>query len=115
MNTRGSDEERLNALWQSYRAACPDPEPGSDFMPQLWQRIEGRRTFSFFFGRLAGGFVTAAVAATLAMAAYLYYPGPTNVYSTGTYVEALAYGSSADNADLVEVVGFDPYDPAGQL
>ena len=40
-------------------------------MPQLWQRIESRQTFSFFFGRVARGFVTAAVAATLAMAVYL--------------------------------------------
>ena len=72
MYKRGSDEERLEALFRAYRAACPDPEASANFMPQLWQRIEGRRTFSFFVRRMASGFVTAAVAATLLMAVYLY-------------------------------------------
>jgi acyl dehydratase len=114
MHTRGSDEEHLDALFAAYRAACPDAEPGADFMPQLWQRIEGRRTFSFFLGRLASGFVTAAVAATLAMAVYLYYPRTGNPYYSESYVEALA-GHSGDNAEFFEAVYLESSEGAGQL
>ena len=53
----GSQEERLNALFRAYGEACVPPEPSANFMPQLWQRIESRQTFSFFFGRVARGFI----------------------------------------------------------
>jgi hypothetical protein len=110
----GSDEERLDALFAAYRAACPEPEPGPNFMPQLWQRIEARQSFSFFFGRMASGFVTAAVAVTLAMAVYLYMPRSTTAFYSESYVEALAAGHAGEN-DLYEPVRFDPSDQAGQL
>lgn len=103
----GSDEERLNALFRAYRAACPEPEPSANFMPQLWQRIEGRQTFSFFLGRMASGFVTAAVALTLVMAVYLYFPSPSSAFYSESYVEALA-GHAADSEFV-----FD--DSAGRL
>ena len=111
---RGSDEENLDALFQEYLAACPDPEPGANFMPQLWRRIEARRTFSFSLGRIASGFVTAAVALTLAMAVYLYFPRTSNSYYSESYVEALAAGHAAENADFFEAVHFDVSD-SGQL
>ena len=115
MYTRGNDEERLEALFQAYRAACPDPEPGANFMPQLWQRIEGRRTFSFYLRRMASGFVTAAVAATLAMAVYLYLPRTSNAYYSESYVEALASGHSIENVDFFEATYLDPSEASGQL
>jgi len=37
-------DDRLNSLLAEYRDACPDPEPGANFMPQLWRRIEARRS-----------------------------------------------------------------------
>jgi hypothetical protein len=109
----GSDEERLDALFAAYRAACPGPDPGPNFMPQLWQRIEARQSFSFFLGRIASGFVTAAVALTLAMAVYLYVPRSTSAFYSESYVEALAAGH-AENSDLYEPVRFDA-EQAGQL
>jgi len=112
---RGSDEESLDALFQEYRAACPDRDPGANFMPELWQRIEAGRTFSFSLGRLASGFVTAAVALTLAMAVYLYAPHGSSPYYSETYVEALAAGHAAENADYFEAVHFEIPDGAGQL
>jgi hypothetical protein len=80
-------------------------------MPQLWERIEARQSYSFFLGRLASGFVTAAAALTLAMAAWLYLPRYNAFYSE-TYVEALAAGHASD-ADLYEAA--DVSEPAGQL
>lgn len=115
MYTRGSDEKHLDALFEAYRAACPEPEPSAGFMPQLWQRIEGRRTFSFFVGRIASGFVTAAVAATLAMAIYIYLPRANNVYYSESYVEALAAGHPTDSVELFDATYLDPPDSAGEL
>ena len=98
--------ERLNALFRAYGKACIAPEPSANFMPQLWQRIESHQTFSFFFGRVARGFVTAAVAATVAMAVYLTIPHASGPYTT-TYVEVLAASHNSDNPDLMETAGYD--------
>jgi hypothetical protein len=116
MNTpdRGSHEHELDQLLRAYRAACPDPEPSVNFMPELWQRIESRQTFSYFLERMAGKFVTAAVALTLAMAAYLYVPQSNGVFYSQTYVEALMAGQT-DNADLFDAVLIDDSEMAGQL
>src|SRR5215472_4372140 len=102
---QGSQEERLNALFRAYGGACVPPEPSANFMPQLWQRIESRQTFSFFFRRVARGFVTAAVAATLAMAVYLTVPRASSYAST--YVEVLAASHNTENPDLLETAGYD--------
>ena len=59
---RGSEEERLDALFRAFRE-CPAPEPSANFMPNLWARIDSRQSFTFSFRRLANAFVTAAVAA----------------------------------------------------
>jgi hypothetical protein len=109
----GSDERRLDALLGAYRRACPDPEASANFMPLLWQRIEARQTPSFFLGRMARAFVTAAVALTLAMAVYLYLPHGSGVFYSESYVEALASGHSADNPDFYEAVHLD--EAEGQL
>lgn len=110
---RGSHE--LDELFQAYRAACPDPEPGANFMPQLWQRIEARQSFSSLMVRMASGFVTAAVALTLLMAAYLYIPPSHGVFQSQTYVEALAASHAPENPDFFEPVLFEPSDTAGKL
>jgi len=102
----GNQGERLDTLFRAYREACVTPEPSANFMPQLWQRIESRQTFSFFFGRVARGFVTAAVAATLAMAVYLSVPRSSGSYSS-SYVEVLAASHSADSPDLYETAGYE--------
>ena len=62
------DEERLDALFQTYRKACPDPEASANFMPQLWQRIEARERTSTVFVRLARNLVTAALALSSVLA-----------------------------------------------
>jgi len=102
----GNQGERLDTLFRAYKDACVAPEPSANFMPQLWQRIESRQTFSFFFKRVARGFVTAAVAATLAMALYLSMPRSVGSY-TSSYVEVLAASHGSDTPDLFETAGYD--------
>ena len=109
----GSNEQNLSRLFQSYREACPDPDPSVNFMPELWARIEARQTFVFNLRRVASRLVTAAVAVTLAMAVYLYFPQrPTPFYSE-SYIEALA-APSGDSADLFEA-HFDLSDSVDEL
>ncbi len=112
--TGGSDEEKLEALFRAYRDACPAPEAGPNFMPQLWQRIEARQKYTFFLRRAASGFVTAAVAATLAMAVYIYLPHRTPAFYSESYVEALM-ASQSDTTDYFDTLHYDPSDPAGKL
>jgi hypothetical protein len=111
----GNREEKLDALFRAYRDACPTPETSANFMPQLWQRIESRQRFSFSFRRVARGFVTAAVAATLAMTTYLFMPHHTSALSSGNYVDVLAASHNSDNADLYDTVGYDSGVAAGEL
>jgi hypothetical protein len=110
--TQGSQDERLNALFHAYREACEAPEPNANFMPQLWQRIEARQGFSFSFGRVARGFVTAAVALTLVMAIYLSVPRRSAVFYSENYIEALA-SSRGDLPD--DAIPFEPGAGAGEL
>ena len=62
---RGSDDQKLNALFQAYREACVAPETSANFMPNLWARIESRQSFSFVFQRMGNLLATAAVALSL--------------------------------------------------
>ncbi len=93
MNRMPEDENnaKLDAIFAEYRAAMPDPEPGADFMPGLWQRIEARRSANvWILRRLAQVCVGATLALTLLMGAVLIprlEKAP--VYST-SYVDELA-------------------------
>ena len=49
-----NDDRHFDALLAKYRTACPEPDPSPEFMPKLWARIEGPRSFSFVFQRLGG-------------------------------------------------------------
>jgi len=100
MYTRGSDDERLDRLFHAYREACPAPEASPNFMPELWQKIEARQSITFSFGRMASAFVTAALAASLALGIYLALPANSTYYSQ-SYVEALAADRGADTSDAV--------------
>ena len=103
----GNQEQRLDALFRAYHDACVAPDPSANFMPRLWQRIEARQGFSFSFLRIARGFVTAAVAAALAMTIYLATPRHTVALSNGTYVDVLAASHNSENSDLYDTVRYD--------
>jgi hypothetical protein len=102
MQTRGKDEERLDALFRAYADACPTPEPSPNFMPALWGRIESRQSFTFSFQRMANAFVTAAVALTIALGVYMYIPHASDNPYPQTYIEALADANPLDTPDIVE-------------
>ena len=111
----GNRDKGLDALFRAYREACGAPDASANFMPQLWQRIDSRQKFSFSFGRVARAFVTAAIAATLAMTTYLAMPRFSSSLSTGSYVDVLAASHNSENSDLYDTVGYDSGASAGEL
>ncbi len=98
-------KDRLDALWAEYREAIPDPEPSSNFMPQLWQKIEARRVeTTSVFRRLAQICVMATLALALVMSVVLVPHTTTTmdeVFYSGTYVDALAAEHSNDYVDVL--------------
>jgi len=107
-----SDDERLDALFREFAKACPDRDPSANFMPKLWQQIEARQTYTFSFRRMANALVTAAVALSIVLGAYMSLPGPTG-YMPQTYIEALALAdaNALDTPDFIGPVHLDPADP----
>ena len=104
------DERQLDAILRTYRSACPPVEPGVNFMPHLWERIENRRRFTTLLGRFTRGFVTASVVLTLGLV-YLSVPGGDQLPSL-TYVESLDASHAADSPEFIEPVHLDLSEPA---
>jgi hypothetical protein len=94
-------DEQLQALFSAYREACPDPEPGPDFMPQLWRKIDANRSYTYSLKRLAQGIITAAAAAALIIGVYLANPQPGPAPS---YLELLAAGQTHYDLADTEIV-----------
>ena len=93
---RGNNEANfLDALFRAYHAACPTPEASANFMPELWKKIEARQTVTFSFRRMANAFVTAAVALSIALGAYMEMPR-SNPYFAQTFVEVLSEANAPD-------------------
>jgi hypothetical protein len=106
-----SNEERLDSLFQAYRAACPDRDPSANFMPELWRRVEARQAFTFSFRHMANGFVTAALALAVFLGVYLAIPPrPAPVYPV-SYLQALADANTLDTPDTVGPVHVDLTNP----
>jgi hypothetical protein len=111
MPIRGGENERLDALLREFKSACPDPEPGVNFMPKLWLRIDSRQSFNFSFRRIANALVTAAVAVSVALGAYMSIPRANPNYYSQSYIEALAEANTLDAPEIVGPVHLDISDP----
>ena len=111
-----SDEERqLDELFTAYRRACAAPEPSPRFLPDIWNKIEARRSMTLSLRRWTGAFVTAA-ALCLAVAAYRARPLPAEspVYTT-TYVDTLEGNQSFETLAYAELVSYgSPESPEGR-
>jgi hypothetical protein len=100
----GNRDEQLDALFRVYRDACPAPEASPNFMPQLWQKIESRQTFTFSFRRMANAVVTAAMLASLALGVYMALPRstpPPNASAYSSYLEVLADNNTIETPEII--------------
>jgi len=93
---RGTDDQKLDALFQAYRQACVAPETSVNFMPNLWARIESRQSFTTVFQRMATALSTAAVALSLVLGAWMAVPHSSATPPNQTYVEVLAEANTPD-------------------
>jgi hypothetical protein len=121
-----SDEVRLDALFQEYRAACEPREESVNFMPELWRKIEKTQSATFSFRRIAKGFMTVAAALSLLLAVIGFLPIHSQnapLYHT-SYIDALAAHYEAVDARKVsesveyvqDVLHPDSYDePAAEI
>jgi len=69
----------------------PEVEPSSDFMPRLWEKIEGQQRVTYSFGKFARGFVSVAAGLCLFLSTSMWNPPQqTSTSKSGTYVDFLA-------------------------
>jgi hypothetical protein len=98
---------KLDALFSEYRTAFPEVEGSTNFMPNLWQKIEARRVANTsVFRRWAQACVVATVALTLLIMVLLPKLQSDPVY-TSTYVDVLDAAHSSDAAELLASVEFE--------
>ena len=99
-------ERDLDNFFQRYKTSCPDIEPNVNFMPQLWKRIEARRSFSFAFQRLARAAM--AVSAVLSLLLLLLNAAsdlhPLAVPIAPTYADALAADHTVETTYYAEAI-----------
>jgi hypothetical protein len=107
--TQGGDD-KLDSLLKAYRAACMEGEPSTNFMPELWRRIESRRNSTFSFQRMVQGFVTATAAVTIAIGVYMSLPRATPPPEVN-YLEALAEANTLDTPENVGPVRLELNEP----
>ncbi len=113
---QSESDHRLQRLFEAYRDACEAPEPGADFMPGIWRKIEARQSVTIFFNRLARGFVASAFAVSLVLGAFVLLPSQqTTGFYSGSYVEALADDQPAGGEVFVEPVHLDQNDSNSDL
>jgi hypothetical protein len=82
--------DELNGLFRSYRAAVPDPEAKASFMPELWRRIESRRSIILRVKKLTQVFLAASAAISIVFITMLAVPAFSGTEPGASYVEVLA-------------------------
>ena len=96
--------DKLDPLWAEYREACPEPEPGANFMPQLWQRIESQRSSiaSSWFRLWAEVWLVATVTLAIVIGAILIPRFQSNPPAyLASYVDVLAAADSANDSVML--------------
>lgn len=106
-------EQELDRLLAAYRDACEAPEPGADFMPRLWARIEATQSWPERLWKWANGLALAAAAASVLLVLYQVSAKPRVDFYSATYVETLMLQTDAEMAP-VELAGVAVEAPAEQ-
>ena len=105
-----NDESQLDEWFEKYRLACPDVEPGINFMPGVWQKIDSRYSFWFVFQRLARTATTGCAAVCLVLLLLNFASTSQSPRAAATYTDALLADHSAEKTYFTEAI---PSLPAG--
>ncbi|MEO6760319.1 MAG: hypothetical protein ABIO24_12750, partial [Saprospiraceae bacterium] len=89
MSLGKNHEQSLDQLFAEYRNACPDPEPGANFMPTLWQRIEARRNPMLQWVTMSRRALVGALALCMVLGVVLGTALSSSQFYQSTYIEAL--------------------------
>jgi hypothetical protein len=103
-----NDDGGLDALFQRYRAACPEVEPGAGFMPEVWRRIETRHSFRFVFERLGRSVMAASAALCLLLLVLNLISGSPARLLAPTYADALMADHTAEKTYYTEAIRTTP-------
>jgi hypothetical protein len=98
-----TEDARLNEMFRTYRAACPDADASPNFMPNMWAKIEARENSTTWFGSVAKALVTAALAASVILGMMISSSKQSSSFFDATFVDAL----SADHASSLEPLHLD--------
>jgi hypothetical protein len=105
------DNAALGQLFERYRAACPEVEPDSLFMPRLWEKIEARQSFGWVFGRLTRLLSAASAAVCLLLLFLNLFAAPHYQPSAPSYTDALMADRSAERTYYTEAIWTAPQTP----
>ncbi len=104
----GTSAPGLNDLFQKYRAACPDVEPGANFMPGIWQRIESRHSFRFVFQQIARPLMAGSAALVLLLLLLNIVSSQHTRLTAPSYVDALMADHTAEKTYYTEAIRSGP-------
>ena len=96
-------EVRLDDLFRTYRAVCPDLEVSANFVPNMWARIEAREISTNWFGRSAKVRVTSAPGLSAILRMLISPRNQSSAFFDATFVEALR----ADRMSSLEPLNLD--------
>lgn len=107
-------ERELDEFFETYREACPAPAASANYMPELWDRIDRRRSFSIWLNKLAPAFATVTILLCLVFGALSSDDGAPTVERPTTYVDVLEDDPAADTPEFAAVV-WRHEGPSGQF
>jgi len=107
MSSENNRDQRLDGLFDEYRRACPDPEPGANFMPTLWQRIEARRNPMRQWVTMSRRALVGALALCLVFGVVLGTAISSSQFYQLTYIEALDENEAPEELAAMHPVSMD--------
>lgn len=109
MNIHNSPEAKLEGLWQQYREACGEPDSGPHFMPNLWHKIDERKSRFRSFERAARYFAAAAASLALMLGGLVAFEGAqqTRQFHAESYVEVLSAESAHTSGFSIEPATYE--------
>ena len=99
-----NNDSGLDDLFASYRSACPEPDPGANFMPGLWHRIESRHSFRFVFQQLARPLMAGSAALVVLLLILNIVSSQHARLSDPSYVDALMADHTAEKTYYTEAI-----------
>lgn len=107
-NPEDQSGEQLSQLFRQYRDSCEEPTPSAAFMPEVWARIESRRSFAMIFSHGARTYAAAAGLVCVLLLVLTLVRAPHATLPAPTYVDALAADHTAESMYYAEAVRNSP-------